>query len=453
MKYLIYLLSALSLTFAIRVPSAWQQELQLGSLGRYEGIRPPRHGNQIKIQLPHVIVKTSQQKTRHRNPNRAYYSSPVNRNKHTPHFPKKFENTIIKSVLPKYVGHKKPYGYSKQKIPIYKKSIGQFPKQSPLVFYMTPNPKTVNVFTSTQPHIPHERAVHKFSISTSNLPFQNSEQLPENYINRQSQLERFGELPSFTTSIPPHHNVDGVFSKPTGFMTVESIQNKVDDHFLDKFSDELQPYNREYDGKNSEQDSDISSRYKSLESISNHKFENHLYKNYRDDKTQEPSLYDQDIDLEDLPKVHRDESEKGPISSHEIPGEIPTRPIYPGPGKWAKPGIKHKPFISRQKYETLGGNEEKPDGYDTFLEGEKLFNKLNGKFGENLQSFPEEHKLGKFLEKKTSNPINNKSNNKLEESQTEEGYDHEKDNDEFVPMRLYAQVRRSEDTKHFPADG
>ncbi|XP_018564883.1 uncharacterized protein LOC108906170 [Anoplophora glabripennis] len=157
---------------------------------------------------------------------------------------------------------------------------------------------------------------------------------------------------------------------------------------------------------------------------------NPFTKNYRDHRTHEPTQYDPNYVREAVPKVERLESEKAPIvNNHEHTEDVPTRPIYPGEGQWAKPGFKHRPFVSKQKYINLEEPNQQPDGYDTFLEAQKLFENQKKEFGLKLQPSTD------------SSPTQQSS----KEANTEES-------EIFVPTRLYAQVRHSEDEKHLPPE-
>ncbi|XP_056633315.1 uncharacterized protein LOC130442928 [Diorhabda sublineata] len=160
----------------------------------------------------------------------------------------------------------------------------------------------------------------------------------------------------------------------------------------------------------------------------------HLDKNYRDDKTHEPNRYDPHYKNEDVTEIEREEDENAPTSSHEFPADIPTKPIYPGQGLWAKPGIKHKPFVSKQKYDELEEDKVKPDGFETFENGQKLFDKQNKEFTRNLKLFPKQQEFSE------NNDEVNEDNDESDEE------------NEFVPTKLYAQVREIENTEYLPED-
>ncbi|XP_050512120.1 uncharacterized protein LOC114333241 [Diabrotica virgifera virgifera] len=176
----------------------------------------------------------------------------------------------------------------------------------------------------------------------------------------------------------------------------------------------------------------------------------HLYKNYRDDKTHEPEETDIHYKQEEDPEFERDEVEKAPESTHEYPADIPTKPLYPGEGLWAKPGLKHRPFISQQKYEDLKEDKETPKGYDTFVVGENIFDKNKNRFGQNLEHFTQEHNLNNN-EQNVPETVVVSTTEKSSEQQNSESSE-ESEEEEFVPTRLYAQVRATENQEHLPED-
>lgn len=172
--------------------------------------------------------------------------------------------------------------------------------------------------------------------------------------------------------------------------------------------------------------------------VPNYYNQNPLLNNYRDDRTHEPSpTYDKHLINEEYKTFDREQHEKAPISDHEVPLDVPTRPIYPGEGKWSKRGQKYRPFISKHEFTKLDddANEERPDGYDVFVKGEQLFHKQNDDFEKNLKQFPQKHQLGEFKEE-------------IHEDEDE----NDEESAEFVPTKLYAQVRRSEDEEHLPIE-
>lgn len=162
-----------------------------------------------------------------------------------------------------------------------------------------------------------------------------------------------------------------------------------------------------------------------------------LNKNYRDHKTHEPHNNpdkERDDSLEEI-EVERSKEERGPISVHEYPLDIPTRPIYPGEGKWAKPGVKHRPFISKQQYSSLedDSSEERPDGYDIFLDAKKLFNEQESVFQKGIRG-PRIFGSGESSEEERDGEKRQETNN----------------DDTFIPTQLYAQVRRTNERLRLP---
>nr|CAH7736414.1 unnamed protein product [Callosobruchus chinensis] len=154
----------------------------------------------------------------------------------------------------------------------------------------------------------------------------------------------------------------------------------------------------------------------------------HLLKDYRDDKTHEPQADDVHYEREEQ-EYDREEAEGEP--AHEE-YEVPTKPIYPGEGQWAIRGKKHRPFIRGDKPVDLEeDDDEVPDGYDTFLQGQKVFDKTKADLSKQFDQVPKKHGLGKYLPERSEE-------------------DEEAKEDQFVPVRLYAQVRHSEDEKHLP---
>lgn len=120
-----------------------------------------------------------------------------------------------------------------------------------------------------------------------------------------------------------------------------------------------------------------------------------------------------------------------PVSEHEIPKDIPTRPIYPGEGQWARPGVKHRPYISTQKYTELPKDDDKPDGYDIFERGQDRFKQAQNKFNYKLANHPKNHRTEKI-----NSDYSDQSNTNSE--------------DDFIPQKLYSQVRRTETKQHLP---
>ncbi|CAH2010883.1 unnamed protein product [Acanthoscelides obtectus] len=162
-------------------------------------------------------------------------------------------------------------------------------------------------------------------------------------------------------------------------------------------------------------------------SVRSSKVINHLKKDYRDYKTHEPQADDNQYEREEQ-EYDREEAEDEP--THEE-YEVPTKPIYPGEGQWAIRGKKHRPFIRGDKPVDLEEDDEVPDGYETFLQGQKVFERTKADLSKQFDQVPQQHKLGKYLPER--------------EDESEDSKE-----DQFVPVRLYAQVRHSEDEKHLP---
>ncbi|GLV48605.1 Neurotrophin 1 [Carabus blaptoides fortunei] len=125
------------------------------------------------------------------------------------------------------------------------------------------------------------------------------------------------------------------------------------------------------------------------------------------------------------------------ISEHEIPRDVPTKPIYPGEGKWSDHRLRHTPYIANNK--DLPQPKElvsarRPEGYDTFEQGEEQFHQAQNKFHHDSDRFPTNHNL---------NPSSNEDDTELEPLQ-------ENPEIEFVPQKLYAQVRKTESEQHLP---
>ncbi|XP_044758179.1 uncharacterized protein LOC123316268 [Coccinella septempunctata] len=157
-----------------------------------------------------------------------------------------------------------------------------------------------------------------------------------------------------------------------------------------------------------------------------------LYKNYRDDRTYEPEETNNDRLTDSSPDIDRPQIKE---SDHEHPSDIPTVPVYPGEGQWAKPGKKHKPYVSKQTYSKLKeDSNEEPEGYEVFLKGKKLYESKQAKFDESQSK--EHPDFGNSEEH---------SEKQKDESETEEEED-------FVPSTMYVQVRRSENEEHLPSD-
>lgn len=195
--------------------------------------------------------------------------------------------------------------------------------------------------------------------------------------------------------------------------------------------------------------------------------------------------------------------------SFKLPNYIQTKPIYPGEGKWAVKGTKHKPFKlkpvetkkhSHEEYED--SLEKKPDGYEVFKENERFFDDYRNSYRKSIDDFPfkfnfpsffdddkKEHiKAPRLNEYVSSDSVaDNEENedtgrqreekdkqNKIQKEQSEENdeividKDYQKEvlqkekeeenkeetqnKEDFVPIRVYTQIRRIKDEQHLPPD-
>ncbi|XP_060521970.1 uncharacterized protein LOC132699335 [Cylas formicarius] len=206
------------------------------------------------------------------------------------------------------------------------------------------------------------------------------------------------------------------------------------------------------------------------------------------------------------------EEERIRRSKEEEANDIPSKPIYPGEGKWAIPGLKHRPHITQHKFHRPSEDieEKKPDGSDVFEDLEKYFESQKINFGHELRQFspddrpkvqseipasaadflalpltsdikpvhspnpiviynpfnefptlrlgPPEHSTQTVIHpqeiiKEKPTTISSKTKEAHSKDQQEEDEeDDEDDEDEFVPTQLYTQVRKSENEEHLPSD-
>ncbi|XP_050299191.1 uncharacterized protein LOC126738056 isoform X2 [Anthonomus grandis grandis] len=192
-------------------------------------------------------------------------------------------------------------------------------------------------------------------------------------------------------------------------------------------------------------------------------------------------------------------------SEHADPKPPPTKPIYPGEGFWAKPELKHRPHISQHRFLKPVEEEQKPDGFNVFEDLERFFERQKHNFGNtfkldeetttvasspfanyfesirtpspvrpilvydpftessnNAQTHSEPIEATTEISKLTEATIaeddkdedNSKedANNSEEENEEleENDEDSDDDEDEFVPLRLYTQVRNHENIEHEP---
>ncbi|XP_048519743.1 uncharacterized protein LOC109544485 isoform X2 [Dendroctonus ponderosae] len=174
-------------------------------------------------------------------------------------------------------------------------------------------------------------------------------------------------------------------------------------------------------------------------------------------------------------------------NEHAEPKPIPTKPIYPGQGLWAKPGLKHTPHITQHRFLKPMEDEIKPDGYDVFEDLERFFQKQKVNYGNaanqnvpvtavfrqpqpqvapvikapnlpnSLVVYDPFNDGSRKISKKILQPFNQLQAAPAYRTQRFEANRHapverefEETTTEFVPSRLYAQVRKSEDVAHEP---
>ncbi|XP_023026012.2 uncharacterized protein [Leptinotarsa decemlineata] len=482
MKYLLFILSALTLTSSIRVPSSWQQEYH-NDRSRSRGIRPHKNNSQVHRRYSNGVKHLYD---RAQITPLGYIDPSIQKHNWTR---RNANKQLVKQNSPM---NETPF----LKKPISRKSFRpSHQDKSHLEFYMIPKPVSHRILSNSRSQqydlplsqntpekvsqniqatvnflpFPQSKISYKQNINPQLSPtftdwvpsFGSTDQFPETFADQRIQ----NELPSITTSNPLSQNFDQFFNVPPNREFVKHIQNhKLDNPPYNNFEGDSQKPKFNEDTKEPFQVYNINSVatnvppqkviQKSDDSGNHDSFENHFFKNYRDDRTHEPIDFDPFLEQADDSEIKREESEKAPISSHEYPADIPTKPIYPGPGKWAKPGVKYRPFISRQKYDKLEEQEETPEGYDTFLEGKELFTEFNNKFDKNLNSFPEKHKLGQFLKNETPNKNEMQDDSEVKENSgtVTENENQEGEEKEFVPTRMYAQVRHTEGIQRLPAE-
>ncbi|GJQ80102.1 hypothetical protein Trydic_g19384 [Trypoxylus dichotomus] len=114
--------------------------------------------------------------------------------------------------------------------------------------------------------------------------------------------------------------------------------------------------------------------------------------------------------------------------NHEDPGEIPTRPIYPGEGQWVRRGIKHTPHVTKNVF------KDSPKESQRSTPGTEFYYSQKHKFQKQFDEFPKKHGL-----------------NPSSKSTYKDGdYEETDAKEEFEPYRTYAQVRRTVSKKHLP---
>ncbi|CAG9812696.1 unnamed protein product [Phaedon cochleariae] len=475
-------------TFAIRVPSSWNEELRNNPKIRYKNIHPPRTNRNTKS-LP-VLIPTGE-----------FYRKPNVLLK-----PRKssWKNVPVTNFVSKFSTKSTPYRTIKQFEQNVPSSSGAIqPEVEPVVNYAGVKnemrnqrfPMTENLpsFTTIIPPMdsyqiftePTSSKLPDFTPKPTSLivtpsrtmhhPFISSSNKKSQAIHRQNQLNDFISNPSNfqvfeQTSIDSSHKSPQ--EKPSSYKSTSSSfpPQNFDRVFMIPTNHKSQSETTEqttvgrnlFPPLNFDQTFNIPFNPEFVSSSNNHNNydpKSHLLKNYRDDMTHEPVEFDPFLDNEATPAILRDESEKAPISTHEYPADIPTKPIYPGEGLWATRGLKHKPFISKQKYESLEKDANTPNGYDTFIEGEKMFNQQHHGFNKHLDAFPKKHNLESLEDKQrqqdriaTKEEAETVRDEETTQPADKNGAEDSEHGKEFVPMKLYAQVRHSEDIEHLPTN-
>lgn len=167
------------------------------------------------------------------------------------------------------------------------------------------------------------------------------------------------------------------------------------------------------------------------------------YRNYRDDKLHEPYYQQQ--------TYNNKANYPAPISQHEIPRDVPTKPLYPGEGKWAIKGIKHYPYQANIMYQKLP-EFAKPDGHDIFENNQQVFANQQNQFAQQLSN------LGQFNQNIKHKAREQNENNKEVKEKLNENNEEEVEEDEeadespsgFIPLKTYSQVRNTESEVHLP---
>ncbi|XP_066253849.1 titin-like [Euwallacea similis] len=175
-----------------------------------------------------------------------------------------------------------------------------------------------------------------------------------------------------------------------------------------------------------------------------------------------------------------------PESDHAEPKPIPTKPIYPGQGMWAKKGVKHRPHISPHRFHNLPEDTRKPDGHDVFEELEMFFNEQKSNFAHEIQPQPpanprtastgaspyynyawiqppqtprplvvydpfKEADSRKHFKSAKRHQIKHEADDEDDSMNYEDAGNKSKGEEEFVPTKLYTQVRNTEDVSHLPS--
>ncbi|XP_044742975.1 uncharacterized protein LOC123305346 [Chrysoperla carnea] len=150
------------------------------------------------------------------------------------------------------------------------------------------------------------------------------------------------------------------------------------------------------------------------------------------DKLESRSYDESPAPEEDNPENYEVPQEPTYVSEHEKPLDIPTKPIYPGEGEWAKPGRKYRVFDrpAIELKQEHRAEEQKPEAYEIFENGQERFREAQSNYDE---------KRNKYSDKYSENDDENESESLYEKPEIG-----------FVPIKTYAQVRKTETTRHLP---
>ncbi|KAL1497376.1 hypothetical protein ABEB36_008357 [Hypothenemus hampei] len=194
------------------------------------------------------------------------------------------------------------------------------------------------------------------------------------------------------------------------------------------------------------------------------------------------NLENEETDEEHVKSEHENHNEperETPDDEHAEPKDIPTKPIFPGEGQWAKKGLNHRPHVTQHVFLNLKEDEQKPDGHDVFEDLQQFFDHQKSHLQQEHNKFKHQathpHVI-KIKTPKTPNPLviydpfkeaasrNSKRTQysyrqpKIEASPSQYQYQEpassiaNEEEEEFVPIKMYSQVRKSEDIKHEPYD-
>ncbi|XP_076258027.1 uncharacterized protein LOC143195049 isoform X2 [Rhynchophorus ferrugineus] len=213
-------------------------------------------------------------------------------------------------------------------------------------------------------------------------------------------------------------------------------------------------------------------------------------KSQRESSEEESSKSDEEDEREDS---------REPDNEHADPKHVPTRPIYPGEGVWARQRIRHRPHITQHRFiQPQVEYQTKPDGYEVFSNLEQYFDKQKENIEQNFNRVPKNTPIlaqaqikqpnsvvplviydpfqefqqlqnrqpipyiqqpyiqQPYIQRPSHRPVDNNvvqaSRSQRYRAQPVQQQPSEEEAEEFVPERLYTQVRNSEDEKHLPQD-